>query len=93
MRSQWGCECVVAGHDSGGKGVALLFKNNFGYKIHNIFKDNEGLYILIDIEMLNKRITLASIYAPSGGDHPEFFYTLMREVVNMDNGLIIIGGD
>ena len=73
MRSQWGCECVVAGHDSGSEGVAILFKNNFEYKIHNIFKDDEGRYILIDIEMLNKHITLASVYAPSSGDHPEFF--------------------
>ena len=93
--SQWGCECVVAGHDSGSEGVAILFKNNFEYKIHNIFKDDEGRYVLIDIEMLNKRITLASVYAPSSGDHPEFFDTLIREVVNkiMDNELIIIGGD
>ena len=43
--------------------------------------------------MLNKRITLANVYAPSSGDHPKFFDTLMREVVNMDNELIIIGGD
>ena len=50
MRSQWSCDCVVAGHDSGSKGVAILFKNNFEYKIHNILKDKEGQYILIDIE-------------------------------------------
>ena len=43
--------------------------------------------------MLNKHITLANVYAPSSGDHSEFFDTLMREVVNMDNELIIIGGD
>ena len=73
VRSQWGCECVVAGHDSGSEGVAILFKNNFEYKIHNIFKDDEGRYILSDIKMLNKHTTLASVYAPSSGDHPEFF--------------------
>ena len=73
MRSQWGCECVVAGHDFGSKAVAILFKNNFEYKIHDIFKDDEGRYILIDIEMLDKRITLANVYARSSGDHQEFF--------------------
>ena len=25
-RSQWGCECDVAGHDSGSKGVAFFLK-------------------------------------------------------------------
>ena len=41
-------------------GAAVLFKNNFEYKIHNILKDDEGRYILIHIEMLNKRLTLAN---------------------------------
>ena len=31
VRSQWGFECIVAGQDSGSKGVAVLFKNNFEY--------------------------------------------------------------
>ena len=35
-------------------------------------KDDEGRYILIDIEMLNKRLTLANAYAPNSGDHPDF---------------------
>ena len=95
MRSLWGCECVVAGHDSGSRGVAVLFKNNFEYKIHNVLKDNEGGYILIDIEMMNKHLTLVYIYAPSSasGDHLEFFDTEIREIVAMDNELIVIGGD
>ena len=66
---------------------------NFEYKIHNILKDDEGRYILIDIEMLNKRLTLANLYAPSSGDHPEFFDNVINEVVSMDNELIVIGGD
>ena len=28
---------------------------------------------LIDMKMLNKRMTLANVYSPSSGDHPEFF--------------------
>ena len=93
IRSQWGFEWVVAGPDCASKGVAVLFKNNFEYKIHNILKDDEGRYVLIDIEMLNKRLTLANVYAPSSGDHSEFFDTMTNEVVSMDNELIVIGGD
>ena len=43
--------------------------------------------------MMNKRITLANMYAPSSGDHPEFFDTVIREIVAMANELIVIGGD
>ena len=56
-------------------------------------KDDEGRYILIDNEMLNKRLTLANLHAPSSGDHPEFFDKVINEVVSMDNELIVIGVD
>ena len=35
-------ECIVAGQDSGSKGVAVLFKNQIEYKIHSVVKDDEG---------------------------------------------------
>ena len=48
---------------------------------------------LIDIEMLNTRMTIANIYAPSSCDHPEFFEKVIREVVLLDYESIVIGGD
>ena len=48
---------------------------------------------MIDIEMLNKRLTLAKLYASSSGDHPEFFDKVINEVMSLDNELIVIGGD
>ena len=38
-------------------------------------------------------MTLANVYAPSSRDHPEFFDKVIKEVVAMDNEIIIIGGD
>ena len=78
VRSQWGCDCVVAGHDSGSKGVAILFENNFEYKIHIILKDKVGRYILINIEMLNKLLTIANVYAPRVAITLRIFETVMR---------------
>ena len=92
-RSQWGFDCIVAGPDCGSKGVAILFRKKIGYKIHNILKDDERRYILIDMELFNKRLTLANVYVPSSGDHPEFFGKVIKEVVSMENELIVIGGD
>ena len=89
IRSQWGFDYIVAGPDCASKRVAILFKNYFEYKIHNILKDDQRRYIMIDIEMLNKRLTLANLYAPSSGDHLEFFDKVVNEVVSMDT----TGGD
>ena len=56
-------------------------------------KDDEGRYILIDIEMLNTGMTIANIYAPSSDDQPESFEKVIREVVLLDNESIVIGAD
>ena len=76
-----GLDCIVAGPDCGSKGVAVLF----------ILKDGEGRYILIDMEMVNKRLTLGNVCAPRSGDHPEFCDKVINEVVSMDNEMIVIG--
>ena len=51
----------------------VLFKNNFDFRLHTVIRDDEGKYIILDIETLGKRMTLVNLYAPSNGDHPEFF--------------------
>ena len=44
--------------------------------------------------MLNKRLTLANVHAPSSAVHPEFFVkSYKKKVVSMDNEMIVIGGD
>ena len=43
--------------------------------MHNLLKEGEGRYILIDISMLNRRFSLAYVYAPNSGDFPEIFNT------------------
>ena len=48
---------------------------------------------MIDMVMLNKRLTLANVYAPSSGDHPEIFDKVIKEVMSVDYEMIIIGGD
>ena len=93
IRSIWGFECIVAGNDSASRGVAILFKNNFKYKIHRIHKDKEGRFIIVDIEVINKRVTLVNLYAPSSGDNPVFFQTLFDNLLAFQNEEMILAGD
>lgn len=93
IRSMWGFECIVNGKDSNSKGVAILINNTFEYKLHNVVKDANGTYIIIDIGLLDKRMTLVNVYGPSGTDSPLFFETLSNEVESIDNEYVIIGGD
>ena len=73
--------------------MVVLFKNNFEYKIHSTIRDELGRYILIDIEILNRRMTLGNVYGPSNGDHPEFFQEVFNKITSFDNELIVVGGN
>ena len=93
VRSMWGYNCILSGKSTNSKGVAILFNNNFEYKLHKVVRDTEGCYIIIDIEMLGKRFTLVNIYGPSGYDSPCFFENLLLEIDIFENEDIVIGGD
>ena len=49
--------------------------------------------ILIDIEFLNRCMTLGNVYGSSSGDHPEFFEKVFNKITSFDNELIVVGGD
>ena len=71
VRAMWGCDCILNGSNTNSNGVAVLFKNNFDFRLHTVIRDDEGKHIILDIEMLGKRMTLVNLFAPSSGDHPE----------------------
>jgi len=52
-----------------------------------------GRYILIDIEFLNRRMTLGNVYGPSNRDHPEFFQEVFNKITSFDNEPIVVGGN
>ena len=93
IRSGWGYNCFVAGNSTNKNGVAILFNNSFEYKLFNTIKDADGCYLILDIEILGERYTMANIYGPSNSDRPDFFYSIFQIVEQMENDNIIIGGD
>ena len=72
IRASWGFDIILSGRESNKNGVAILLNNNFEYKIHNVIKDPKGCFIVLDIEMLQKRYTIVNIYGSSYGDNPDF---------------------
>ena len=94
IRSIWGYNCFICGQSNARKGVAILFKNSFTYKIHNIYRDEEeGSFLVLDLTIFNERYTLANIYGPSEGDKPEFFTKIFDLIENIGNRQILIAGD
>ena len=93
IRSAWGFSAFLAGCDTNKNGVAILFSNNFEYKIHSIHRDPEGCYLIMDIEFLKKRLTLVNVYGPSSGDCPFFLDKISKIIDDIGNELIVSAGD
>ena len=92
IRNEWGYTTFFSSFDTLSRGVAIFFNNNFEFKIHSHYNDTNGNMLLLDIEIEEHRITLATLYGPNK-DNPGFFEILKNKIIKMGNKDIIINGD
>ena len=92
VMAEWGYKVWFSNFRTNSRGVAILFKNNFEFKVYNQYTDTNGNVLLLDIEISNARMTLVSIYGPND-DSPLFYDRLKNSIVKYGNENIIITGD
>ena len=63
--AEWGYEALFSCCTSAKGGVAILFKNNFGFQIQKVYMDTSGRFIICDVKIEERCITLATLYAPN----------------------------
>ena len=90
--AEWGYRAVFGGLSSANAVVSILFNNNFDFQIVRQFSDPEGRFVLCDIKIDNKILTLLNIYAPNE-DKPVFFENIYNNLVSFECEEIILGGD
>ena len=92
VKNEWGFEAAFSSFNSQSRGVAIFLNKNLDYKIMNQISDPNGNFLLLDIEILDKKITLGCIYAPNRDD-PEFINLIKTYLLDCDNENIILVGD
>ena len=60
--------------------------------ILKFFSDPEGRFVMVDIKLESKILTLVNIYAPNE-DKPTFFQNILNQLLCFDCSEIILGGD
>ena len=58
-------------------------------KLKKVKTDKNGNYIILDIEIQGKDITLANIYGPN----PNFYENLIKNIADFENENVIVCGD
>ena len=71
--------------------MTLLY-NNFQHEIERIVKDPNGNYLIMEITIKDKKLTLVNIYGPNE-DRPQFYSNIRQKVDEFDNDMTIICGD
>lgn len=92
IESEWGYTCVFSSHSSNARGVAVLFNNNFEFKINNVESDINGNFIIVSFTSMEKELLLVSVYGPNKDD-PAFYDDLTQRIKRYKNNNVIVVGD
>ena len=92
VRAEWGFDCYFSSFTTNSRGVAILFNNNFTFKVHGCEMDELGNRLALDVEIEDYRITLVNIYGPNN-DSPAFYDDLNDVVNEFENPHTIVCGD
>ena len=90
--AEWGYLSYFSSFSSQSRGVAILFKNNFEFKVKNVHRDHQGNLIVLDMEIEENRLSLAVVYGPNQ-DNPNFYQNMQKTLTRFGNQKILIVGD
>ena len=79
-------------YKSNSRGVMVLINNTFEHEIGRIKKDPNGNFIIIELTILGKKITLVNLYGPND-DKPQFYNTIQQYISEFGNEHVVWCGD
>ena len=91
VKAEWGQNAFFSTYTSNSRGICILF-DKCDFKVHRIKSDVSGNYIILDLTIQDKRVTLVSIYGPNS-DQPSFYQNLKIKIQEFENDMVLICGD
>lgn len=92
VETQWGYTCFFNSFKSNTRGVAIMFNNNFEFKVNQTRTDNDGNLLALDMVIEENKVTLINIYGPNS-DTPNFYDMVRDGLFDFDNEYIFLCGD
>ena len=91
VKNEWGYKIFMSGLTNNKRGVIILLNNNFQHMIGRVIKDPNGNFLMLEITIKGKKITLVNLYGPN--EDRLQFYLNIRGIEEIDNEMAIICGD
>ena len=92
IKAEWGYDAYFSSYTTNSRGCMVLMNNNFEQKVNRIKTDKHGNYIILDMTIQAKQITLVNLYGPNE-DNVQFYENLIRKIADFENEHVIICGD
>ena len=92
VKNIWKGECFINGFKTNSRGVAVLIKPNFEYKIRETIANKEGNLLILDIILNDISVRLINVYAPNI-DSPNYYLEVERYIKTAETNYVILCGD
>lgn len=91
-KNEWGGSMYFSNGTSAARGVMTMFKVGLEHKINQMFTDDRGRALVLDVTIEETEYTLVNVYAPNYDD-PDFFIDVFSMITKSGNTNIIMAGD
>ena len=94
VKSEWGYNLVLSAKEGtiASRDTMIWINNNFPCDIGRTLLDSNGNFIIMELKMSDKTLTLSSIYGPND-DRPQFNKNLRKNISDFSNDNVVICGD
>ena len=92
IKNIWRGDCFINGANTNSRGVAILIKPNFEYKIAKVASNKEGNLIILDMILSDISFRLINAYAPNV-DSPKYFAEIETHIIETEMEHVILCGD
>ena len=92
ITAEWGFTSVFCSNNTRSRGVAILFNNDFEFKIKGLFRGNGGKKLMVHISTMKMDVLLVNIYGPNR-DNPNFYTKLNENIAKLKIPNLILAGD
>ena len=97
-KKQWSGDIYFAHGSNHSRGVAILIRKSFDFKLKSIRSDEEGRYLILETAIQDVSFLLVNIYAPNTTTKQSLFFQTLSELI-CDEGFkdsdykIVLRGD
>ena len=89
--AEWGyTDVYFSSYTIMSRGCIIFINNNFEQKVKKAKTDKNGNFIILNMEIQGKELTLVNLYGPNE-DNPQFYETILKKVAEADENVIMCG--